>query len=284
VTQQLQPSQFSIDTVGATASTFILNIPESATIITWIGLLLALASPFLRGRHAPSSVERKIFVYLLSTAAMFILLFSIARGLNYRHYIMTSHLSAAAIAGLGWAIWADWLGSKWGAINRLGISAGIATLLAVLQLFEAAPFFPYFYTYYNPLYTAMTGQAPISNYGEGLEAAARYLAQKPGSESLKVFSYRGRGPFSYFFPGKTIILNPLFMDEPGMPVMFERLEEADYIVITDTLEFRTAGTGLFVQTLKLTPPEHSIYIKGVSPIRIYRVADLPPSFYEALSK
>jgi hypothetical protein len=74
------------------------------------------------------------------------------------------------------------------------------------------------------------------------------------------------------------------MDEPGMPAMFERLKQADYIVITDTLAFRSAGDALFVQNLNSIPPEHSIYIKGVSPIRIYRVADLPPLFYETLSK
>jgi len=117
-----------------------------------------------------------------------------------------------------------------------------------------------------------------------IELAAAYLAQKPDSGSLKVFSYRGRGPFSYFFPGQTIILNPMFMDEPGMPAMFERLEQADYVVITDTLAFRSVGDGRFVQALKSIPPEHSIYLKGVSPIHIFRVVDLPPSFYETLSK
>ncbi len=284
VTQQLQPSRFTIDTVGETAAMYFMSVLESGTLITWVGILLAIASLFLRDKNAPSSIEKKVFIYLFATAAMFILLFSVAQGLNYRHYIMATHLSVAAIAGLGWAIWLGWLGSKWETGNRLGFQAGIAVLLAILQLVEALPFYPYYYTYYNPLYTAMTGQAPISNYGEGIELAAKYLAQKPDSQSLKAFSYRGRGPFSYFFPGKTIILNPMFMDEPGMPAMFERVEQSDYIVITDTLAYRSAGDALFVQTLKTTPPEHSIYLKGVSPIHIFHVADLPPSFYETLSK
>jgi hypothetical protein len=159
-----------------------------------------------------------------------------------------------------------------------------AVLLVALQLAEGAAFYPYYYTYYNPVVAALTGKPPTSNYGEGIELAAAYLAQKPDGGSLKVFSYRGRGPFSYFFPGETIILNPMFMDEPGMPAMFERLEQADYMVITDTLAFRSEGDGRFVEALKSTPPEHSIYLKGVSPIHIYRVADLPPSFYETLSK
>jgi 4-amino-4-deoxy-L-arabinose transferase-like glycosyltransferase len=285
VTQELQPSRFTIDSVGTTAALYVTNIFESGTIITWLGVLLAAASLFLRGQNAPSNVEKKLLAYLFTAAVMFVLLFSVAQGLNYRHYVMTSHVSMSAIGALGWVIWLGWLGTKWEAhISASRMYAVGAVLLIALQFAESAAFYPYYYTYYNPIIAAVTGNPPASNYGEGIEMAAAYLAQKPDSESLKVFSYRGRGPFSYFFPGKTIILNPMFMDEPGMPAMFERLEQADYVVITDTLAFRSEGDGLFVQALKSIPSEHSIYLKGVTPIHIFRVADLPPSFYETLSK
>jgi 4-amino-4-deoxy-L-arabinose transferase-like glycosyltransferase len=285
VTQELQPSHFTIDSVGTTAALYVTNIFESGTIITWLGVLLAAASLFLRGQNAPSNVEKKLLAYLFTAAVMFVLLFSVAQGLNYRHYVMTSHVSMSAIGALGWVIWIGWLGSKWEAhISASRMYVVGAVLLIALQFAESAAFYPYYYTYYNPIVAAVTGNPPASNYGEGIELAAAYLAEKPDSESLKVFSYRGRGPFSYFFPGKTIILNPMFMDEPGMPAMFERLEQADYVVITDTLAFRSEGDGLFVQALKSISPEYSIYLKGVTPIHIFRVADLPPSFYETLSK
>jgi hypothetical protein len=277
VTQELQPSRFTIDSVGSTAMLFGRFILESGTIVTWAGVALALAAFFLRGKHSPSAVEKKIFIYLLTAAVMFVLLFSVAQGLNYRHYVMTAHVSMAVIGALGWAVW----GSR---LEKNSLAQFAAVLLIALQVAEGAAFYPYFYTYYNPLVAAINGAPPASNYGEGIELAAAYLNDKPNGETLAVFSYRGRGPFSYFFHGKTVILNPAFMDDPGMPTLFERLKGTDYIVITDTLEFRTAGSGLFVRTLKMTPPEHSIYIKGVSPIHIYRVADLPPSFYEILSK
>jgi len=284
VTQELEPSKFHIDTVGTTALTFVMYILESGTIITWLGILLAVASLFLKGKNAPTLIEKKIFIYLFTATIMFILLFSVANGFNYRHYIMTSHVSVSAIAALGWAIWLGWLGMQWETGNRLRVGVGGAVLLIILQLAEAAAFYPYYYTYYNPILAAITGKAPVSNYGEGIEQAAAYLAQKPNAESLKVFAYRGRGPFSFFFPGKTIILNPLFVEEPGMSAMFERLKQSDYVVITDTLGLRSARNALFVQNLNSVSPEHSIYINGVSPIRIYRVADLPPSFYETLRK
>jgi len=284
VTQELEPSKFHIDTVGTTALTFVMYILESGTIITWLGILLAVASLFLKGKNAPTLIEKKIFIYLFTATIMFILLFSVANGFNYRHYIMTSHVSVSAIAALGWAIWLGWLGMQWETGNRLRVGVGGAVLLIILQLAEAAAFYPYYYTYYNPILAAITGKAPVSNYGEGIEQAAAYLAQKPNAESLKVFAYRGRGPFSFFFPGKTIILNPLFVEEPGMSAMFERLKQSDYVVITDTLGLRSARNALFVQNLNSISPEYSIYIKGVAPIRIYRVADLPPSFYETLRK
>jgi len=284
VTQELQSSQFHVDTFSVTASNFVMNIFESGTIITWLGLLLAVFSLFLRGTNAPSAVEKKIFIYLFTTAVMFIVLFSIAQGFNYRHYIMTSHVSVAAIAALGWAVWLGWLDSRLRQENRLGLASAFISLLVILQLAEAAAFYPYYYIYYNPLFAALTGTTPASNYGEGIELAAAYLGDKPGSDSLTVFSYRGRGPFSYFFPGETIILNPLFVEEPGMPTMFEKLKQADYVVITDTLGLRSERNALFVQSLKSIPPEHSIYLKGVSPIHIFRVADLPPSFYETLGR
>ena len=292
VTQELDPSQFGVDTIGGTALFFVKNILEFGTIITWLGVLLAIASLFLRGEKAPTSNEKKIFIYLFITAVMFVLLFSIAKGKNYRHYIMTSHVCIDAIAALGWAIWLGWLGMKLETANRLkghpgfgrGIQIGVATLLIALQLASAMAFYPYYYTYYNPLLAMITGQAPASNYGEGIEQAAEYLAQKPNAESLTVLAYRGRGPFSYFFPGKTIILNPLFIEEPGMRTMFEKMAQADYIVVTDTMGLRSERNALFMKSLNSIAPEHSIYIKGVSPIHIYRIADLPSSFYDLKNK
>jgi hypothetical protein len=161
---------------------------------------------------------------------------------------------------------------------------GTAVLLVGLQLSGALAFYPYYYVYSNPVWTAVTGKMPMSDYGEGFEQAAAYLAQKPNAKDLNVFAFRGRGPFSYFFPGQTIILNPLFMDEPGMGSVFERLEQADYLVINDAFELRTERTAFFVQELEPVEPEYSIYVRGAYPIHIYRVADLPPSFYEMLGK
>jgi hypothetical protein len=50
------------------------------------------------------------------------------------------------------------------------------------------------------------------------------------------------------------------------------------------MPLRTAKTAQFAEALKDIPPEKSIHIRGVYAIRIYRVTDLPPTFYEAIQK
>ncbi len=284
VTQELEPSKFSLAAARGTILGFLNSMIWRATPITWAGTILVLPFLFMRGGNTSPSVFKKLVLYLLVTAVMFILLFSIAQGRNSPHYIMTSYVSIDAIAALGWCALLEWLAMKWETANRLMIRAGAAAILVALQLAGAFSFYPYYYTYSNPVMTGITGQLRTSDYGEGFEQAAAYLAQKPDPESLTAFAFRGRGPFSYFFPGRTIILNPLFIEEPGMGSMFERLAQADYLVINDALAPRTDRTMLFVDALSEVIPEHVIQIKGVQTIRIYRIEDLPPSFYESISQ
>ena len=292
VTHELQPSTFRLASAGGTAISYIKGVIWHATPISWAGFLAACIFFFVREEDHFFTVSKKMILYLLVTAAMFILLFSLAQGKNSTQYIMTSYVSVDAIAALGWCSLLVWLEKKLKAgssfqtrpqLSQLVI-AGVAILLISLQLASAMAFYPYYYIYYNPIWARFTGQTFASDYGEGFEKAAAYLAQKPNAESLKVLAFRGRGPFSYFFPGQTILLNPLFIEDPGMPSMFERLAKTDYLVINDTFKTRTKRTALFVQGLSSVQPDLSIYIKGVSPIRIYRVADLPPSFYELQNK
>lgn len=279
VTHEVQPATFDLARALSAMRGFANSIAWRATPVNWAGLLLALV--FLPAREEGKffTVSKKLALYLFVNALMFMLLFSLARGRNSPHYIMASHTSMDAIAALGWASLLGWL-----ALKRPALAAGFPALLISLQLAGALAFYPYYYIYSNPIWTAWTGKVPMSDYGEGFEQAAAYLAQKPNAESLSVYAFRGRGPFSYFFPGTTLILNPLFVEEPGMVSMFERLREADYLVTDDAFGLRTERTALFAGELAGVQPERSIIIKGIFPIRIYRVSDLPPAFYENLGK
>ncbi len=280
VTHEVIPTTFNLATLNITIQSFIQNIVWRATPLSWAGFIFAFIFFFVRAEDTFFSIIKKANFYLFVTAAMFILLFSLARGRNSVHYIMTSLVSVDAIAALGWAA----LLGRLKILRESRLRTGAILFLVSLQLASGFSFYPYYYIYSNPIWAGITGNTLISDYGEGFEHAAAYLAQKPNAAALNVYAFRARGPFSYFFPGKTIILNPLFIEEPGMVSMFERLKQADYLVINDALGRRTDRAALFERELRHVQPEHSIYTKGAFSIHIYRVADLPPAFYETLSR
>jgi hypothetical protein len=284
VTEELDPSRFNLAAPGETLKSFVSSLIWYATPLTWVGVILAGLSFFWRLDRTYSSINKKLVLYLVMTAFLFILLFSIAQGRNSPHYIMTSYVSMDAVAALGLCSLLEWF--KMMAKKETGqlVFAGGAAALILLQLASAMLFYPYYYVYSNPIMRLVTGQSPASDYGEGFEKAAEYLAKKPDSKSLKAFVYRARGPFSYFFPGETIILNLLFMEEPNMASVTERLAQADYLVFNEAMATRTERSRLFVGALNGVAPEHTISINGIYDIYIYHVADFPPSFYETITK
>ncbi len=284
VTHELVPSTFKLDAPASMIKSFFTYLIWYATPASWAGMFLAGIFLFWQEEDVISSVYKRLILYLVLAAFMFILLFSVAQGRNSPHYIMTSYVSMDAVAALGWCGLIGWAGTKYGKTAHTFVITGCMLALILFQLASAMSYYPYYYTYSNPIMRMMTGGTPLSNYGEGFEQAAAYLAQKPGSGSLKVLAIHGRGPLSYFFPGQTIILNLIFLNDPGMPSLLERMAGTDYLVINDSTGSPSARIKLFMDALSSTPPEKVIQIKGVLPIRIYRIADLPPSFYEAISK
>jgi 4-amino-4-deoxy-L-arabinose transferase-like glycosyltransferase len=278
VTQELQPSSFSVGTLWSTAVKYFGVILWKSTPVTWLGVIFAGVFVFVRDSTSFGKIFKRLVLYLFVTAVMFILLFSLAQGRNSPHYMMSSYVSIEVIAAFGWCALFGWLGTRYTTMQSLQV--WVMTALILFQIASSLAYYPYYHTYNNPLLVAMTKNEPQSDYGEGFEQAAQYLAQKPNAASLNVMSFRGRGPFSYFFPGHTILLNPLFVEPAGMPSLAERFIDADYLVVNAAFGPRTPRTQYFMNALKDAPVEHEIHIRGVSPIYIYRVSDLPPSFYE----
>lgn len=268
-------------TFAEALASFGLALLNKSTAVSLSGFILLIV--FLRTQKAKEAGIPSISLYLAVTAAAFILMFSIARGRNSGHYIMTSHVSIDIMAALGWSLFLEYIIRKISLPANFTWYAATATLCAV-QLFAALPFFPYYYNYYNPALAAVTGRTPLSDYGEGFEKAAQYLAAKPNAQDLTVYAHRGRGPFSFFFPGRTMTINPILLEEPGMPSFIERVNLSDYLVINDAFIERTPRTHLLAAALQGVTPEETITTKGAYTIYIYRVKDLPPSFYQTLEQ
>ena len=284
VTQELQPSEFALASAWPTLRAYAGDLLGRSTPATWIGAVMALVAVARGGRSSISLQSRRLAGFLLLTAALFILMFSLVQGRNSPHYIMTSHLAIDVAAALGWCGLLNWLMRAWASSWRPALRAGALVILIGYQVACGLSRAPYFYTYFNPIMAGLSGRSPGYYYGEGMELAAAYLASKPDSASTAVFAYPARGPFSYFFPGETLILNPLYLEEPGMVSMFERLTQSDFLVFYDALAQRTANTGRFVAALAPAEPEHVISVQGFETILIYEVRDLPTSFFQTLQE
>lgn len=284
VTETLQPSEFSLDDTGAALLLFLRDVAWRTTPIAWAGVLMALAGFALPRERFPAPIIKHLIVYLFLAAAIFLLLFSMARGRNSLHYIMTSFVGLDGIAALGWGIWLGWLADRWRLGNKEGIVLGLQLAVIGVQFSQALIFSPYYYTYHNPIISWIRREIPSYGYGEGMELAAAYLASKPDAENLTVFGYHSRGPFSYFFPGQTLILNPVYLDQRGMPDVISRLEQADYLVFYESLASRSHGSRRFTDALMDTAPEAVISVQGLENILIYQVSDLTPEFYEQITE
>jgi hypothetical protein len=92
--------------------------------------------------------------------------------------------------------------TRWQALQRWALSA-LGGLVLLGQGWLVAANCPYYLTYYNPLAGGAPGAAQVMDvgWGEGLNEAAAYLNQQPGSASLQVTSDYNL-TFSPFFAGE----------------------------------------------------------------------------------
>jgi hypothetical protein len=170
-----------------------------------------------------------------------------------------------------------------GGVRRV-IPILVIGIIVLAQAGSGLPFFPYYYTYYNPIMKAWQpgSENPNFGYGEVLELAARYLAQKPGAANTTVIAFYGRGPFSFFYPGKTEQLKPVYADAENVPQLIQILHESKYIVLYYELEKDRDVPANVLRALEGVTPEQIIRLNGVEYIRIYRADTLSAQFYKTL--
>jgi len=264
VTQNLEPSSFSLDAAGAGIGGFLRSIAWRTTPLTWLGLLLAAILGSLRGEAALPRTGRWVIAALLLEAAAVVVMFGAIQGRNSPHYVLAAHVCLETIAALGWAYALVNLGTRWPRWSR-----ALPLLLVILLSLQAAGLAgtgPYYYTYYNPLLRAAThNNFPVFFYGEQMEAAAGYLAAKPNAAELTALVYFGRS-FSYYFPGETIVVKPVFFEDTNQ--LLDNLRNSDYLVMYTGLHER-------LPILDDMRPEKLLYLHDREYVEIYRLADQP---------
>ena len=279
--QELEPSRFSLDASGI--GFYLTAIPYKTTPILWIGVMLSILGLFARKTARMERAAKQTVGYLFLLAALYILLFGVARGWNSIHYVLISFICLEVITGIGFCWGASWLGEKMPLMARPAAQAILLGAVVLLQALSGLPEYPYYYTYTNPVMQAAQAgtQDPSAGYGEGLELAADYLAQKPGKKKPVVTSYLGIGPFSYHYPGTSY---PLMFS--GMDYLNERsaewMGESDYLVIYDIMQRQLNLPSELLAALEGVPPEHFIVLNGITYASIYKISDLPEKVFDSL--
>jgi 4-amino-4-deoxy-L-arabinose transferase-like glycosyltransferase len=280
VTQEVEPRSFDLNNGLSGVTLYLQRLVLRTTPLTWLGLLLSIPAMFA-ARVKP--VVKKLVGYFFLTAVLFILMFGIAKGRDSAHYILSSYFLLDLIAVIGWGFGLTWVGERWSKLDQAWVQVGVLALIAFGQIGSGLSFYPYYYTYGNPL-AVKSPEQYVTGYGEGLDQAAAYLAQKQDSDGLRVFAYSGMGPFSYFFPGRTEVMKKAYFWEPGIPSVVSGMRWSEYVVVYSVAQESLPECKTFLDAMKAVKPEHVVTLYGVEVARIYRTADIPESVYEALAK
>lgn len=258
---------------------FLSGWVSVSTPLTWIGAVLAVFMIISKDKERLPSPIKSTLVYLIVLGGLFILLFSIARGRNSLHYILSSFVCFDVVAGIGWGYILLRIRERLGSLSRVYVSVVMSVTLVLLQIGSGIPYAPYYFTYGNPL----TGGRGTSGYGEGYNQAADYLMQKDNAHEIRAYVYNGMGTFSYFFEGETLVFKRVHLLDDSFLEISAELRSSDYLVMYSVVRDNHPETEKIFGILdQYTKPEKIIYIKGLEYFRIYRIADFPETMYTAL--
>jgi len=270
VTQELEPSNFSLASAGLGVFDFLTSIAWRTTPVTWIGLILSIVFFFSKRQEIVSPLAKYLIAFFLLEAFACIGMFSLVQGRDQPHYVLASYYGFEFAAAIGWTLALRWISQSFAWAKQTWAQAGLVAVLLSAQMFPLFQNAPYYFTYLNPIMTAIAGRPSPFFYGERMEQAAAYLAQKPDAKDQTALVYFGRS-FSYYYPGETLLFKPILFDDKTQ--LIENLRESDYLVMYSGLEER-------LPLLKELTPEHVIELYGRTYVEIYRVADIPASFYK----
>ncbi len=250
---------------------YFLAILWRTTPVVWFGFLLSLTTLFGGFKDADKKTSF-LLTFFLTTGLIFALIMATARGRRASHYIMFTFVCLDIITALGFSYLISRIKTQ---PRRLifWLSTSLVSLSLLIHILSPFPFSPYFFNYTNPIMKQIPwGQTshPVG-YGEGLEVAAQYLAQKPRAAKSTVLSWYGFGPFSYFYPGETLNLARTFWSTP----LIDRLKRADSLVIYVPNQLNANTPAKLLRDLERVVPEHTIWLNDVEYIRIYDTSELP---------
>jgi hypothetical protein len=236
------------------------------------GLILAFTAYLFKAGLWARAQARKAVLGLLLFVIIYTIFMTVPPKSSEKYYLPV-YTVLNLIAGLGWYALADWAKkfapSHLDKIFPVIVLAGVILVQAVWSLSA----FPYYVSYFNPLFggNPRANQILAIGSGEGLDLAAEYLNQKTKAKQLKVMSWYGIGPFSYYFVGET---TPLVGSKAWGSDEIAKLKQMDYLVVYANQWRRQLPGGLF-PWLEGIEPEHRVWFDGIEFVRIYDVDAIP---------
>ena len=175
---------------------------------------------------------------------------------------------------------------RFAALRKYQIKYVSLSILMIAQVWSAAVYYPYFYTYRNPiLYSAgWYPQFPQFAYGEGLELAAQYLAKLPDAKDSTAIVYYARGCFSYFYPGETTRFKPYYVEADHKQDLINSIRSADYLVLYYAVQGAADKYQPLLNILSVAEPIQEIWLDDYKYVIIYQVDTLPAEVFEAFAK
>jgi 4-amino-4-deoxy-L-arabinose transferase-like glycosyltransferase len=232
------------------------------TPVVLVGLLLALWSLARRrigDEHTPGVVDGATLIILLAYILFYTLLITVG-GKKQDRYLLPIFPALAFVATIGY------LHASRFTLHDLRFTWLFPSLLLLLQAAFVLPFYPYYFSFYNPLVgDGATAERLIQvGWGEGLNEAAAYLNTLPNAESLKVVSWYST-TFEPYFKGQTIYK----VDEEKISRSPKPGLAADYVVFYVNQTQRQLPSEGVLQFFRSKPPIHTVTIDGIDYAWIY---------------
>lgn len=280
---ELNSSRFRLDLDFSGILSLIDTLLRRTTIVTWLGILFGFILLFFQ-HPGYDRLRRKFFVLLWATAISFVLIFGVAQGRNSPHYILGAYLALNLLSGLGWYYTIEWFVIRF-AQGYQAWKYPLFFILLTMQLYGALLNYPYYFTYQNPFLSHYGASLnfPLFPYGEGLELAAKYLANQPDAEHSTALVYYSRGCFSYFYPGNTIAFRPYYVDGMHTGELLDAVQDSDYLVVYYAAQGQFPKYGDFLNILSTVKPFHEIWLHGYKYVVIYQVDQFSNAVMDSLA-
>ena len=241
-----------------------------STPVVLIGLIFTIIAVAKKQKPFEQEKIQHVLVSFLLFVSVFLVFISLGQKKADR-YLLPVYAPLDLIAALGWFAVANWLANT-KFINHRRAVLIILSIAVFLQMILAVQPYPYFLSYYNPIFGGGK-KAPgimMIGWGEGLDQAARYLNEKPDANKLRVISWYGDGSFSYFFRGKTYTFSTT--KDMG-DVELDKILDLDYAVIYIQQRQREIPYKL-LNILDQETPEYSVWINDIEYVRIYNLKNI----------